>query len=133
MVVCLNGTRRGIFCDKISTLDDKISGLRGQIDSLLSSSNDRKSAIIKAQSDIDQINSALNDSKSGVNSVKQGGTQHTQGLVDQMKKIEEANAASEKKWQEQQGLIGKLTSQAEAAGKMLANIETTTKNIVTKA
>ena len=89
---------------------------------------DQKSAVSKA--DIDQINSALNDLKSGVNSAKQ---QQSQGLVDQMKRIEDANAASEKKWQDQQGLIGKLATQAEDATKMLGNMDNTMKDIASRA
>ncbi len=119
--------------DKISGIGDKLSEYQGTIDSLQSSIRDQKSAVDKAQSDIDRINSALNDLKSGSGSSNQDNSQQTQGLFDQMKKIEEANAASQKKWEDQQGLIGKLAAQADDAAKMIVNFPDTAKAIANKA
>ena len=124
--------------DKISALDGKLGDFAGRLDSLQSNSNesrfnDLKSAVDKAQADIQQINDALNAMKSGVDTLKQVNTQQTQSLDEQRKRIEDANAASEKKWADQQGLVGKLAAQAEEAGKMLANIGDTTNSIVKKA
>lgn len=119
--------------DKISGIQDKLSEFQGTIDSLQSSIRDQKTATDKAQADIDQINSALNDLKSGAGGSKQDNTQQTQSIFDLQKKIEDANAISEKKWQEQQGLIGKLAAQAEDAAKTLVTFPDTAKAIANKA
>ena len=124
--------------DKISSLTDRVSDLGSKLDSLQSNSGDSKlsdlkSAVDKAQSDIQQINDTLNAMKSNVDSVKQASTQQTQPLLDQMKRIEDANAAADKKYQDQQGLIGKLSAQAEDAAKMIVNFPDTAKTIANNA
>ena len=118
---------------KISDIGDKLSEFQGTIDSLQSSFTELKSALDKAQSDIGQINSALNDIKSGVSGSKDQDARQTQGLDDIRKQIEAANAAAEKKWADQQGLIGKLAAQADDAAKMLVNFPDTAKAIAAKA
>jgi archaellum component FlaC len=117
---------------KISELGDKLSEFQGTIDSLQSSISEQKGALEKIQADIEQIKSALNDIKSGASS-KQDTSQQAQGLDDLRKKIEEANAAAEKKWNDQQGLIGKLAAQADDAAKTLINFPDTAKAIANKA
>ena len=117
--------------DKISELKDKIGEFQGTIDYLNSTLTQQKSAIDKTQSDIDRINSALNDLKSGASNSKPDNSQ--QGLDDLRKKIEDANAAAEKRYQDQQGLLGKLAAQADDAAKTLINFPDTAKAIATKA
>lgn len=119
--------------DKISALGDKLGEFQGTIDSLQSSITEQKSALDKMQSDIEQINGALNDLKSGASSAKDDNSQQTLGLDDLRKKIEDANAAAEKRYADQQGLIGKLAAQAEDAAKMLVNFPDTAKAIANKA
>lgn len=118
--------------DKISTLDGKVGDFSGRIESLQSSLADLKGAADKTQADIDQIKEALNGLKSGGDAIKQTATQ-TVSLMDQMKRIEDANAASEKKYQEQQGLLGKLAAQADDAAKTFMNIGDTTNAAIKKA
>lgn len=119
--------------DKISALSDKLGEFQGTIDSLQSSISDQKTALEKIQSDMEQVNSAVNELKSGASGAKDDNTQQTQGLDDLRKKIEDANAAAEKRWADQQGMIGKLAAQAEDAAKMLVNFPDTAKAIASKA
>ena len=119
--------------DKISGLTDKLSEFQSTIDSLQSSIRDQKTAIDKTQSDIDQINNTLNAMKSDAGNSKQDSAKQTQSLFDLQKKIEDANAAAEKKWADQQGVIYKLSAQAEDAAKMLVNFPDTAKAIANKA
>ena len=118
--------------EKLSGIGDKLSEFQGTIDSLQSSISEQKSLLDKTRSDIDQINSALNSMKSDVSSAKQDNSQQT-GLFDLQKKIEDANAAAEKRYADQQGLIYKLSAQAEDAAKMLVNFPDTAKAIANKA
>jgi chromosome segregation ATPase len=119
--------------EKISGITDKLSEFQGTIDSLQSTISDQKSALEKMQSSIDQINSALNDLKSGAGGSKDNDSQQKQGLDDLRKSIEAANAASEKKFADQQGLLGKLAAQADDAAKTLINFPDTAKAIANKA
>ena len=124
--------------DKISNLDSKIEDLGGKIDSLQSSSggsdvSDLKSALEKAQSDIQQLTDAVNALKAAAEGDKSSGEQKSEGLFDRLKAIEAANAASDQRARDQAGLIGKLATQAEDAGKMIANFGDTTNAIVKKA
>lgn len=119
--------------DKISELKDKLSEFQGTIDYLNSTLNEQKSDSEKTRSDIDRLNDAINEIKAGASGAKEQDSQQSQGLLDITRKIEEANAASEKRYQEQQGLIGKLASQADDAVKMMVNFPDTAKAIANQA
>lgn len=133
--------------DKISSLQSKLDDNSSRFDAVRSDLSDLKSyvssnsggsskidslasALDSLKSDVASLKDALNDLKSAGEGAKQSSQQ---GLLDQMKRIEEANAASERKFQEQQGLIGKLGQQAEEAGKMLVNFPETATAIAKKA
>jgi uncharacterized coiled-coil protein SlyX len=119
--------------DKISDLKDKISEFQGTIDSLNSTLNEMKSASEKDRSDIDKLNDMVNEIKSAASGSKDQDSQQSQGLFDLTKKIEEANAAAEKRYQDQQGLIGKLAAQADDAAKMIVNFPDTAKAVANQA
>lgn len=113
--------------DKLTAVNDKCSEFQGTIDSLNSTLNELKSSNEKNRSDLDSLNDALNAIKSGAGSAKDQDAQQSRGLLDVTKRIEEANAAAEKRYQEQQGLIGKLAAQADDAAKMIVNFPDTAK------
>jgi uncharacterized coiled-coil DUF342 family protein len=119
--------------DKISDLKDKNSEFQGTIDSLNSTLNDLKSSAEKTRSDLDSLNDAVSELKSRASGASTQDSQQSQGLLDITRKIEEANAAAEKRYQDQQGLIGKLAAQAEDAAKMAYNFPDTAKAIANQA
>jgi uncharacterized coiled-coil protein SlyX len=119
--------------DKLSELKDKLSEFQGTIDSLNSTLTDLKSATDKNRSDLDRLNDAVSQLGSSASGSKDQDSQQSQGLLDLTKKIEEANAASEKRYQEQQGLVGKLAAQADDAAKMIVNFPDTAKAIANQA
>ncbi len=92
-----------------------------------------KSANDETKSNLEKLSDALNDLKSGSNGAKNQDSQQSQGLLDLTKKIEDANAAAEKRYQDQQGMLGKLAAQADDATKMMVNFPDTAKAIANQA
>jgi chromosome segregation ATPase len=125
-----------VFSDlspKISDLSDKCNALQGTIDSLQSSLQEQKGTSDKIQDDIQQIKTAVSDLKAGGSTPSEQNSQQTQGVFDRLKSIEDANAAAQKKYEEQQGLITKLSAQADDAAKTIMNFPDTAKAIANKA
>ncbi|HEY4357574.1 MAG TPA: hypothetical protein VGN16_17615 [Acidobacteriaceae bacterium] len=117
--------------DKISSLQDKVSEFQGTIDYLKSAQDDLKSTLDKTQEAIQQLNDLIAELKS--KSGESPDTSKTDGLFDQVKAIEAANAESDRKAMEQAGILGKLAQQADAATQTLVNFPDTMKGIVGKA
>lgn len=116
--------------DKISSLQDKVSEFQGTIDYLKSAQDDLKSTLDKTQEAIQQLNDLMAELKS---SSGDKDTSKVDGLFDQVKAIEAANAESDRKALEQAGMLGKLAQQADAATQTLVNFPDTMKGIVGKA
>jgi chromosome segregation ATPase len=133
---------RSDLSDLKSAVVDMKSGSGG------SDISDLKSGLDRVQSDIAKINDALASMKSGVDTLQQATGSSSQSAADQFKanydaalkqiqdtnkRIDDANAAADKKMQDQAGLIGKLGQQAEDAGKMLTNLPDTIGSIAQRA
>ncbi|HET7489800.1 MAG TPA: hypothetical protein VFJ85_17870 [Acidimicrobiales bacterium] len=109
-----------------SELNDKIGDVQSKVDELQSTIGSLQSSIADQKSAIDQINSVIKDLKPPDN-------KPVDDLVTRLKAIEEANAAAEKRAQEQAGLVGKLAAQVDDAAKTIGNFPETAKAIATKA
>lgn len=115
---------------KISQIEDDVEELQSASEGVRSSVTETKTGLDTVRSEIQVINTALKDLKPNGNGAKDP---QVQGLFDQVKAIEAANAASEKRALEQQGMLGKMATDVESAAKAIGNWPDTAKGMVTKA
>lgn len=140
-----NSSRFDALRSDLGDLKSAVVDMRSSLSN--SGTGDLKSAVDRMQSDIQRLTDALGTTKSGIDTLQQANQkvlsdeeQYRQKFDAAYKQIDDANkkaadaaAAADRKLQDQQGLIGKLGSQAEDAAKTLTNLPDTVAGMARKA